>query len=118
MCQWGAREGVGGRTLRLVTRSAVSRSVNWLIWSTMPSIFGFAAAVDCHRAAISRDGTRDSCCCRQRVQGFVARRKPVRAVYGFLIDMILTVVVKEPPVRTFSTWSPNFFGASGAFKGW
>jgi hypothetical protein len=99
------------RTLRLVTRSAVSRSVNWLIWSTMPSIFGFGAAVDCHRAAMSRDGTRDSCCCRQRAQGLVARRKPVKVVYGLLID-ILTVVVTEPLRSNFLNHSlslPNFF---------
>jgi hypothetical protein len=34
------------------TRSAVSRRVNWLIWSTMPAILGLlgaaAASVDCH----------------------------------------------------------------------
>lgn len=31
-------------TLRVDTRSAVSSSVSWLIWSTMLSILGFAAA--------------------------------------------------------------------------
>lgn len=39
-------------TFKLVTRSAVSSSVNWLIWSTMPAILGFvdAASVDwCRR---------------------------------------------------------------------
>lgn len=45
------------------TRSAVSNSVNLLIWSTMFAIFGeegvvaAAASVDCHRRAI---------CCRLR----------------------------------------------------
>ena len=32
------------RTLRVETRSAVSRRVSWLIWSTMVSILGFDAA--------------------------------------------------------------------------
>lgn len=38
-------------TLRFDTRSAVSSSVNWLIWSTIVDIFEFvddAAAVDSH----------------------------------------------------------------------
>lgn len=45
-------------TFRLETRSAVSSSVNWLIWSTMPAILGFvgaaaaAASVDWYRLAI------------------------------------------------------------------
>jgi hypothetical protein len=39
-----------GLTLRVETRSAVSRRVNWPIWSTMESIFGLGDAVDvdCH----------------------------------------------------------------------
>ena len=42
-------------TLRLETRSAVSRRVNWLIWSTMEVTLGFvdaaaaAVVVDSHR---------------------------------------------------------------------
>ena len=38
-------------TLRLETRSAVSRRVNWLIWSTMEVTLGFvdAGVVDSHR---------------------------------------------------------------------
>lgn len=44
------------RTLRLETRSAVSRRVSCDIWSTMLEIFGFveaaaAAAVESHRRA-------------------------------------------------------------------
>ncbi len=31
-------------TFKLDTRSAVSKRVNWLIWSTIPTILGFAAA--------------------------------------------------------------------------
>ena len=33
-----------GLTFKLETRSAVSKSVNWLIWSTIPTILGFTAA--------------------------------------------------------------------------
>jgi hypothetical protein len=43
------------RTFSVETRSAVSRSVNWLIWSTMAEILGFvgaAASVDCHLRAV------------------------------------------------------------------
>lgn len=37
-------------TLRVETRSAVSRRVNWLIWSTIVEIFGLvAASVEFHR---------------------------------------------------------------------
>ena len=39
-------------TFKLDTKSAVSRSVNWLIWSTIPTIFGFAASVELCRLAI------------------------------------------------------------------
>lgn len=44
-------------TFRLETRSAVSRRVNWLIWSTIPAILGFvgaaaAASVDWYRRDI------------------------------------------------------------------
>jgi hypothetical protein len=31
-------------TFKFATRSAVSSSVNWLIWSTIPEIFGFIGA--------------------------------------------------------------------------
>lgn len=40
-------------TFKLATRSAVSRSVSWLIWSTIPEILGLAAAASvelCRRA--------------------------------------------------------------------
>ena len=41
-----------GHTFKLATKSAVSNSVNWDIWSTIVAIFGFvdeaAASVDCH----------------------------------------------------------------------
>lgn len=42
------------RTLRLDTRSAVSRSVSWLIWSTIPAILGFvgAASVELYRLVV------------------------------------------------------------------
>lgn len=43
------------RTLSVETRSAVSSSVNWLIWSTMVAILGLvgaAAASDCHLRCI------------------------------------------------------------------
>ena len=36
------REGELELTFKLVTRSAVSRRVSWLIWSTMPEILGFS----------------------------------------------------------------------------
>jgi len=40
-------------TFKLATRSAVSNSVNWLIWSTMPAILGLgAASVELFRRAI------------------------------------------------------------------
>lgn len=42
MCTSGVRGKVA--TFKLDTRSAVSRSVNWLIWSTIPVILGLAAA--------------------------------------------------------------------------
>ena len=47
--------GVTGPTFRLDTRSAVSNSVNWLIWSTIPEILGFTAAASvelCLRAIL------------------------------------------------------------------
>lgn len=51
-------------TFNVDTRSAVSSSVNWLIWSTMVDILGLAvdaaASVDCH--------LRDSWC---RLRGAV-----------------------------------------------
>lgn len=40
----GRPRGALEPTFRLVTRSAVSRRVNWLIWSTMAEIFGLALA--------------------------------------------------------------------------
>ena len=46
-----------GRTFRFETRSAVSNSVNWPIWSTILAILGFdvgVAVVDSHL----RTGTR------------------------------------------------------------
>ena len=44
-----------GRTFSVETKSAVSSRVNWLIWSTMVAILGFAgaaAASDCHLRCI------------------------------------------------------------------
>lgn len=56
------------RTFKLATRSAVSRSVNWLIWSTMAAILGLAAAASvelCLRAM--------RCCCWWRRRELEAR---------------------------------------------
>jgi len=39
-------------TFRLETKSAVSKRVNWLIWSTIPAILGLAASVELFRRAI------------------------------------------------------------------
>ena len=62
------------RTLRFETRSAVSSSVNWLIWSTIPATLGLvgAASVDSHRRITCR-----LCCERRagvRLDGWVLKR--------------------------------------------
>lgn len=51
----------GPPTLRLETRSAVSRSVNWLIWSTISAILGLvgAASVELNRRVV--EATRSIC---------------------------------------------------------
>ena len=46
MAWTAAWEVLGGLTFRLATKSAVSSNVNWLIWSTMPLIFGSIGAAD------------------------------------------------------------------------
>ena len=38
-------------TFKLATRSAVSSNVNWLIWSTIPDIFGLVDAASTWEAA-------------------------------------------------------------------
>ncbi len=64
-CGSGAstRAGLGWavvRTFRLATRSAVSRRVNWLIWSTMVEILGLtAASVELYLRVMR-------CCCWRR----------------------------------------------------
>lgn len=65
--------GLRGLTLRVETRSAVSSRVNWLIWSTMVAILGFAgaaaASVDCHLRA----------CCRRETEARAGEARAARA---------------------------------------
>src|SRR4051812_15806285 len=90
----------GGLTFRLDTRSAVSRRVNWLIWSTMPAILGLtgaaAASVElCRRDTLWR---RDELEARTVV---LARswRAQHRAAYLHDIDMA-EVVMARPVCKT------------------
>lgn len=65
-------------TFKLETKSAVSSSVNWPIWSTIALILGFVdVSIDCHRLSVLRDaahttlwlgevGTRHRAECAQR----------------------------------------------------
>jgi len=50
----------GNNTFKLETRSAVSRRVSWLIWSTIAAILGFsgaaAASVEFHRLGVETIG--------------------------------------------------------------
>jgi len=83
-----------GRTFRFETRSAVSNSVNWLIWSTMPAILGFdvgVAVVDSHL----RVGTR---LCRWEYtegakqtgrEGLRRARAQHRVVYEIQTDIVV-----------------------------
>ena len=56
----GPGQAVVVRTFKLATRSAVSRRVNWLIWSTMVEILGLtAASVELYLRVMR-------CCCWRR----------------------------------------------------
>lgn len=80
-CPPHSRQHMKSRTFSVETKSAVSRSVNWLIWSTIVAILGFAGAAasdDCHRRAIL-------CCAKAAVGrryealGFAVQTQRLRA---------------------------------------